>query len=385
MLVLAEVAAMSLWFISSATFADQRREFSVGELSAALLVSGVSAGFVLGALYVAISGIADRFDPRKVFALSASAAAVANAMLLLVEPGGVSSIVLRVFTGFCLAGVYPIGMKIAVGWGQRDRGWLVGLLVGGLTLGSASPHLLSWLGGTDWRSTTLLASALAMFAGLLVLLTELGPYHVAQPKLNPRLIWVAWTDTRIRRAFLGYLGHMWELYALWAWIAPAAAASYLLQTDPAQAVAWSKLTAFFAIGLGALLCPFAGKLADRIGKAELTIVSMLVSGTCAFAAAMVYGHAIWLVATVFLIWGLSVIPDSAQFSALVADLSPPEMTGSLMSLQTALGFTLTIFTVQLTPLVAGLVGWPGLFCVLALGPMVGIVSMLGLVRARATH
>lgn len=385
LLVLAEVAAMSLWFVSSATFADLQKEVSIGPFSAALLVSGVPAGFVLGALYVAISGIADRFDPRRVFAIAASLAAVANTLLLVVEPGAPVSVLLRVFTGFCLAGVYPVGMKLAVGWGQKDRGWLVGLLVGGLTLGSAAPHLLSWLGGANWRLTTSMASALALLAALLVLLTRLGPHHAAQPTMNPRLIRIAWTDTRIRRAFVGYLGHMWELYVLWAWIAPAAAASYLIQTDSAQAIEWSKLTAFVAIGSGALLCPFAGKLADRIGKAELTIVSMFVSGSSAIAAAMVFGNSVWLVAAVFLVWGMSVIPDSAQFSALVADLSPPEMTGSLMSLQTALGFSLTIFTVQLTPLVVGLVGWPGLFCILAIGPMIGIVSMMGLRRSSHTY
>jgi len=254
------------------------------------------------------------------------------------------------------------------------------LLVGGLTLGSAAPHLLAWLGGANWRLTTGLASTLALIAAILVLSTRLGPHHAAQAKMDPRLITVAWTNTRLRRAFLGYLGHMWELYALWAWIAPAAAASYLFTMDAEKAVEWSKLTAFVAIGSGAVLCPFAGKLADKMGKAELTIAAMAVSGCSAIAAALVFGSAAWLVALVFVIWGLSVIPDSAQFSALVADLSPPEMTGSLMSLQTALGFALTIMTVQLTPLMADLIGWPGLFCVLAVGPAVGILAMMGLRR-----
>lgn len=373
---------MSLWFVSSATLADQQLESSISAFRAALLVSGVPAGFVAGALFVALSGIADRVDPRRVFAVAAVSAAVANGLLLIAAPGSIVSIALRIFTGFCLAGVYPVGMKIAVGWGSADRGWLVGLLVGGLTLGSASPHLLAWFGGADWRLTTALASVLAALAGVLVLFTGLGPYHAAQPRMSPRLIGRAWTDKRLRRAFIGYLGHMWELYALWAWIAPAAAASFALQMDTIQAVELSKLTAFIAIGSGALLCPFAGKIADRIGKSELTIASMIVSGVSAIAAAVVFGGPVWLVTIVFLIWGLSVIPDSAQFSALVADLSPPEMTGSLMSLQTALGFALTIMTVQLTPLVADQIGWPGLFCILAAGPLCGVIAMLGLTRQK---
>ena len=151
LLVLAEVAAMTLWFVSSATLADQQKELSLSAFTSALLVSGVAVGFVVGALYVAISGVADRHDPRRVFAVSAIMAAIVNVLLLFVLPGSLISIALRVFTGFCLAGVYPVGMKIAVGWGQEDRGWLVGLLVGGLTLGSASPHLLAWFGGSNWQ------------------------------------------------------------------------------------------------------------------------------------------------------------------------------------------------------------------------------------------
>lgn len=382
LLVLAEVAAMSLWFVSSATLNDVRSQAGLGAFQSALLVSAVPAGFVVGALYVAMSGIADRFDPRRIFAIAACLAAVANAIMLVVPPGGEVSIALRVFTGFCLAGVYPVGMKIAVGWGKEDRGWLVGLLVGGLTLGSAAPHLLAWLGGSNWQLTTLLASALAVVSAVLVMLTSLGPYHASQAKMNPRLVTLAWTDRRLRRAFLGYLGHMWELYALWAWIAPAAAASYMLQTSPENAIEWSKLTAFVAIASGALLCPFAGKLADRVGKSELTILAMAVSGSSAILAAIVYGGPIPLVAMVFIVWGLSVIPDSAQFSALVADLSPPEMTGSLMSLQTALGFALTIVTVQVTPLIAESWGWPLLFTLLALGPAAGIMAMMGLTRGK---
>lgn len=380
LLVLAEVAAMTLWFVSSATLVEIQNQVDLSAVASALLVSAVPAGFVFGAIYVAMSGIADRLDPRRIFAAAALLAALLNALQLILEPGGQISILLRFFTGVCLAGVYPVGMKLAVGWGKEDRGWLVGLLVGGLTLGSAAPHLLAWLGGSNWQLTTLLASLLAVVAAGLVMFTALGPYHASQPKMNPRLVMLAWTDKKLRRAFIGYLGHMWELYALWAWIAPAAAASYLYRMSPEDAVEWSKLTAFFAIASGALLCPFAGRLADRIGKAELTILAMAVSACSAVLAAIAFAGPASLMAAVFVIWGLSVIPDSAQFSALVADLAPAEMVGSLMSLQTALGFALTIMTVQLTPFVAQHFGWPFLFCVLALGPIVGSISMFGLTR-----
>lgn len=383
LLVLAEIAAMTLWFISSATLADQQGDITISAFKSAMLVSGVSAGFVFGALYVAMFGIADRYDPRRVFAVAAVLAAIANALVLVVPPGSNASVALRIFIGFCLAGVYPVGMKIMVGWGKEDRGWLVGLLVGGLTLGSAMPHLLSWLGGSDWRQTTLVASGMSLLAAVLVMMAKLGPYHAVQGRINPGVFSIAWTDIRMRRAFLGYLGHVWELYAFWAWVAPAAAASYAMQMDPEQAMAWSKLTAFVAIGAGALLCPFAGRLADRVGKAELTILAMVASGASALLAAAVFGGPPWLLALAFLAWGLSIIPDSAQFSALIADYSEPELTGSLMSLQTALGFALTIVTVQLTPLIAAWLGWPALFCILAIGPLIGIVSMWTLTRRHA--
>ena len=314
------------------------------------------------------------------FALAALLAALSNALFAVSTPGGVGSVLARFVTGVALAGVYPVGMKLVVGWGTKDRGWLVGLVVGGLTLGSAAPHLLAWVGGPDWRLTTLVASAFAVLAALLVSLTTLGPHHAVQPRLKPGAVSLAWTDRRLRRAFLGYFGHMWELYAMWAWIGPALLASYARRLESEAAADLAKLTAFAAIGAGALLCPPAGRLADRIGKARLTILVMAASGASAVLAGFAFGGPVWLVAPIVVLWGASVIPDSAQFSALVADYAPPALAGSLMSLQTALGFALTILTVQLAPSVASALGWPALFWVLALGPLAGIVSMRGLLR-----
>jgi hypothetical protein len=273
-------------------------------------------------------------------------------------------------------------MKIAVGWGTRDRGFLVGLLVGALTLGSASPHLAAILGGADWRAAVIVTSLAAASGGLIVLAISLGPHHARAPAFDPRAILVAWTDRRIRLAYAGYLGHMWELYAMWAWVGVAAAASYSATLPAAEAAQMAKWTAFLAIGLGGLTSIAAGLMADRIGKEEITIIAMALSGSAALATAITFGGPVWLTFTLIMVWGATIVPDSAQFSALVADAAPPELAGSLMALQTALGFTLTIVTVQLTPVLATAFGWPMILAALALGPAYGIAAMTRLRRMR---
>ena len=377
-LMIAEVAALSLWFVSAAILPDMLREVEISSFRQAALSSGVQAGFVVGALISAILGLPDRFDPRHVFAVSAIIAGLVNALLLMVEPGHTVSIVARFLTGALLAGVYPVGMKIAVGWGEKDRGFLVGALVGALTLGSALPHLFSLAGGADWRLTVSLASAAAIAAGLIVMLVGLGPHHGTAARFDPRVITAAWTNRRVRLAYAGYLGHMWELYAMWAWVAAATAVSYGATLNPEDAKWLSKLTAFTAIAAGSIACAYAGKVADRIGKAEVTIVAMALSGSSALAAAVTFGGPVWLTFLIVVIWGITIIPDSAQFSALVADASPPEQAGSLMTLQTALGFGLTFFIVQAVPALAQAYGWPMILAGLSLGPAFGIAAMLRL-------
>ncbi len=380
LLVIAEIFAMSLWFSSSAVLADMIADVSISSLRQALLASSVQFGFAIGAIVFAFLGWADRYDPRRVFALSAIAAAIMNALLLIAPVGSGLAIFARLMTGALLAGVYPVGMKIAVGWGTRDRGLLVGLLVGALTLGSAAPHLLSFLGGTDWRFAVGAASTLAFVGGLMVLAVRLGPHHVRAPAFSLDALGLAWTDRRIRLAYAGYLGHMWELYAFWAWIGAAVMISFGTQMDAQEAAANAKLTAFAAVGIGAIACVVAGFLADHIGKAETTIIAMAGSASAALLAALAFEGPPYLLVLIVCLWGAFVIADSAQFSALVADFTPPERAGALMTFQTALGFALTIITVQLTPWFADLVGWRGVFVILALGPLVGIIAMKRLIN-----
>jgi len=380
LLVVASIAAMSVWFVSAAILGDMSSETSMSPGLQAAMSTAVQAGFVVGAVLSAVFGLADRFQPRYIFALFAFLAAVANACLLLVSPG-VASVVLRGLTGVCLAGVYPVGMKIAVGWSIRSRGLLVGLLVGGLTLGSASPHLLSFLGGADWRITVITASALASIASVLILFTKNGPYHNAQTKFDAKVLTEVWRNPSIRRAYGGYLGHMWELYAMWAWIGLALKVSFTHQMPMDQAEHLAKLTTFVVIALGAISCPLAGFVADRIGKAELTIAALAISGLSAIAFGVTFGGNVWLTIGIAALWGVFVIPDSAQFSAIVADHAQAGNAGTLMTFQTALGFALTTVIVQLVPCVAEQIGWPVVMASLAIGPCLGIACMWKLRRS----
>lgn len=381
LLCLAVIAGMSPWFAAAAAMPDMVRETGLGPLRQALMSSAVQAGFVIGALGSAMTGISDRFDPRRVLAMAALMNAVATGGLLLLTPGSGAAIFLRVIAGIGFAGIYPVGMKIAVGWGLKDRGLLVGTLVGALTLGTAAPHLAAWAGGAEWRVVIGAAALASLIAALLPPFLRLGPHHAVARAFDPKVIGLIWSDRQIRAATLGYLGHMWELYAMWGWIGAVAAAGYAMQMSGAEAEGLASLTAFFAISAGALFCAPAGWLADRIGKAKVSAGAMAISGAMAILVALAHGGPAWLSFLFVLIWGAAVIPDSAQFSALIADAAPPEAAGSLMTLQTALGFTLTIFTVQVTPLVAEWITWQGALVVMALGPAFGIYALRPILRA----
>ncbi|WP_422374474.1 MFS transporter [Roseibium sp.] len=380
LLMLAEIAGMSLWFMSAAILPDLTREFAISDFAQAALSSVVQIGFVVGAVVSALFGLADRFDPRRVFAICAILAALFNSSLLVFEPGGPVTIFARFATGVLLAGVYPVGMKIAVGWGQKDRGLLVGTLVGALTFGSAAPHLLALLGGADWRWSLTVASIASAGGGVLCLFVGLGPFHAKAPRMKIKAIFTAWTNRKIRYAYAGYLGHMWELYAMWAWIGVALAVSFSDHMPQENALSLARLIAFLTIAAGGVASILAGLAADRVGKANIAILAMAVSGSAALASAVSFGGPVWLTVFCVLVWGAAILPDSAQFSALVADYAEPDQAGSLMSFQTALGFALTFFTVQLTPLGAELIGWPGVFALMAIGPALGILGMMRLRR-----
>lgn len=381
-LLVATMSGMTLWFMTAAVLPDMAAEAGLKDADLAWLSSVVPAGFGLGALAFALFGIPDRFDPRLVFASCAAGIALVNAALLAVPIGGALAILLRFAAGVLMAGTWPVSMKIAVGWSVRRRGLLMGGLVAALVAGQAAPYLLAWLGGTDWRLAIALGSLLAALGGAVILMTSLGPHHARATAFRTRAIALAWTDRNIRAAILGYLGHMWEFIAFWAWVGVAASVSYSASMEADEAASLGKLTAFLCILAAAPACVWTGMVADRLGKGRIAAAALIVSGSAAVLTALTFGGPVWLTFVLIVIWGAAVVPDSPQFSALVADFAPPELAGSLLTFQASLGFMMTTLTVQATPLVAEAFGWPILMVLLALGPAFGLWAMRPVLRYR---
>ncbi|MDP6707047.1 MAG: MFS transporter [Alphaproteobacteria bacterium] len=376
LLAFCEVAALALWFSASAVLPSLQAEYDIGPTLAALYTSSVQAGFVAGTLASAVLGLADRLDMRRFFMASTLLATAANAAILLVEPTSPLVLLCRFVTGAAMAGIYPVGMKLATTWARGDMGLLVGLLVAAITLGTGSPHLFNAFGGLDWQFTILATSAVALAAALAINFVAVGPKHGPSPPFDPRVALEAYTVPSMRLANLGYLGHMWELFAMWAWLAVFLQASFSSSLEAEAAALWSRLAAFTAIGVGgAVGAALGGVLADRFGRTTLTMGAMTASGLTAIAIGFLYGAEPWLVFLVALFWGAVVIADSAQFSASVAELSEPDKVGTMLTMQTSVGFMLTLATVHLIPGMVEIVGWRFAFASLAIGPFLGVWAM----------
>ncbi|TPG29624.1 MFS transporter [Mycolicibacterium hodleri] len=377
LVALVEVLGLSVWFSATAVVPSLRAEWGISSAAAVWLTASVQIGFVVGAVASAVLNLADRTPPRLLLAASALCAATCTAVLALFANGLAAAVPLRFLTGTFLAGVYPVGMKLAASWSRPvDRGRTFGILLGALTIGSALPHLISGLGQLPWRTVMLAAAALTAVAAIVaVTLIRPGPQlEIGAITPHPRHAMAIFVHRGPRLVSLGYFGHMWELYALWTWLAMFVAAGRAQRGDTAAPS--TGLIVFVAIGVaGAAGCLLGGWASDYFGRPPAAIAALVISGACC-AASPVFFAAPTAVLTVFLlVWGAAVIADSGVFSTSLSETTDPRYVGTALTAQPAVGFLVTVVTIQLVPLVAGLIGWQYAFLLLTTGPLIGAAAM----------
>ena len=369
-----DVLAMATWFSASAVLLPLASAFGIASEDRAWITSAVQLGFVTGAVGSSVIALADWTESRSLIRTGIGIAVLANAAILIVHSSALL-LALRFLTGVGLALVYPPTVRLLTAWYPKSRGTVTGIAVGALTIGSFSPHLLS--GQLPWQSVILGASALALLAIPCISLVAAPPVLQRAARFDVRAVPRILANRNVVLADAGYWGHMWELYAVWAW----GPLFYAASLQAAHVRAPAGVIVFLAFGIaGALGCVLAGVVADRIGRALVAACAMLVSGTVSLTIGLTFGGAPWLLTILFVIWGFSVVADSAQFSAAVTELAEPQYIGTALTLQMGIGFLITMVTIWLVGAVEAHAGWRAAFMMLSAGPALGVVAMLTLRR-----
>ena len=364
---------MSLWFSGSAVVPALTREWNLSPSQISWIAIAVQLGFVAGTLISATLNLPDIISSRRLFAVSAFLGAATNWAFGLYTLDASSAILLRFLTGVCLAGVYPPGMKIMATWFRERRGMALGVLVGALTMGKATPYLVNAIGSDRWRVNVLVVSVLAAVGGLIVLFfVEDGPYALPRARFDMSQIVRVFSNRGVRLASFGYFGHMWELYGMWIWIPVMIRSSLAIRNANPEL---AELGSFIVIGAGAIGCVVAGLIADRVGRTLVTSWAMAISGTCCLVIGLLYGGSPVVLLLVAAIWGATVVADSAQFSSCITELGDPQYIGTALTIQMCIGFLLTTISIELIPKVGD---WRYAFVLLAPGPLFGVISMLRL-------
>ncbi|MCL1703474.1 MFS transporter [Lysinibacillus sp. Bpr_S20] len=383
---LSELCALSLWFSASVIAPELIEIWNISPNSEAWLSASIPIGFVIGSLFSSYFGVADRFNPRKVFAISVFLGALLNGLLIFVHYAFLG-ILLRVLTGITLAGVYPIAVKILSQWFPKKRGFAIGILIAALTIGSSLPHfVIMFFSSLNWKVVIISTSVLALLSAIMVTsILEDAPIEANKSPFSLKLIKKVVMNKPVMLANYGYFGHMWELYAMWTWL-PAFLTASFLAYSPDTPHWFIALSSFISIGIaGGIGCVIGGLISDKIGRANLTIISMVISAICSIAIGFTFGQYIWLTLIISMVWGMSVISDSAQFSAAVSEIAEVDYVGTALTFQMCIGFLFTIFSINLVPVIQRIVGWEWVFTLLAIGPILGIGFMVKYRRYEITN